>query len=230
MKTALIFGGGSKFGLALAKSLADKYHVTVITGSDPVITVPNLEIIKINWTKFGSNQINKILHQRQFSNLDLVVFNQNSSQGPNSLEFFDLSTNDIEAIYKNWLAGYRTDVMLPYFLIKRFAYAFNQDTKFCWMFSSLINKYISDPVHSHAGYRGFKITNFGIMQSFAAKNFGIYFGIDPGHMEEYHFEERAVKAKNFLIQADRFTNGQVFSIESNSYWNLLRPDPISLPN
>jgi hypothetical protein len=224
LKHALIFGGGSKLGLELSNLISDDYKLTVITGSK--VDISNATVEFVDWNTLDLATLDRILHPVLTSDdtLDLIIFNQNSKSGPSDPSFFD--HQNLTYLYNNWLYGFRSDCMLPYYVIYKLKSKIQNNTKICWMLTSLINEYIQLSLTNHASYRGIKLTNYFIMAAFAQgnkENQGIYFGIDPGHTTEETQKDKAEKINLFLKQIDKETNGQVFNIDNSNYWAPLAP-------
>lgn len=221
MNNALIFGGGSKLGLELSFLLSNHYQVTSITQSQ--FNAPNVKIEKINWSKFALRELDRVIYQTLTSdrNLDLIVFNQNSKAGPNNPDFFNPKL--LTCLYKNWIEGYRTDCMIPYYVIHKLTARIHAGTKVCWMFSSLINDYIATDIDRHASYRGMKLTNYFIMQAFSQSHPGIFFGVDPGHTTRENRKIKAPKIVNFIQSADANTSSKIYNIDKEEYWLPLVP-------
>lgn len=225
--TGLILGGGSKLGLELSTLLANKCDLTLIT-SNPT-ELENVKEIVVNWQSFGLKALNTAIYHyiRDNQKLDLIIFNQNSKQGPNTVDFFD--PDYLNCIYKDWIAGYRSDCMIPYYVVQNLSKHIHENTKICWMFSGLINQYIDSEKYDHAAYRSIKLTNYFIMNSFNAKLNSIFCGIDPGHITEENRLTKAEKIINYLDRAGHESKGKVFSIETNNFWDPLFPNAITGP-
>lgn len=221
MKKALILGGGSLLGLELSHLLSKNYELTIITSSQ--LNLPNANIININWSEFGLKKLNSAIYHyvHNEEKVDLILFNQNSKAGPNNPKFFD--ADDLTCLYKDWLKGFSSDCMIPYYVLQNLNKNIDSSTKVCWMFSSLINEFINIEKSNHASYRGFKITNYFIMQSFAENLSSLFFGIDPGHVTD---ENRIIKAQSIVDYINTVTvkdKGQVYSIENKRFWQPLAP-------
>ena len=223
----LILGGGSKLGLELSTLLSKTYDLTLIT-SNPT-KLGNVREVVVNWQSFGLKALNTAIYHfiRDNQKLDLIIFNQNSKQGPNTVDFFD--PDYLNCLYKNWISGYRSDCMISYYVVQNLAKHIHENTKICWMFSGLINEYIEVEKYNHAAYRSIKLTNYFIMNSFNAKLNSIFCGIDPGHITEENRLTKAEQIVEYLNGADHASKGKVFAIESNSFWDPSLPNAMTGP-
>ena len=171
---ALVVGGGSKFGEALADLMSNDYEVHVVTGSDTVAD----RVIKVVWHSCTLDDVIPKIDR----DYDLIIFNQNSGGGPND-HAFDLYTKPIE----HWNQANFTDMQLPYYIVRNMK--LKEDTKICWMLTSAaVDIRLRKGIPQYGGYAGLKANNYHLMYSFAHKCISNFYGLMPRN----HYEEKDV--------------------------------------
>ena len=76
MKTALLVGCGSKWGASFTKHLSNLgYQIDLISGSN--FEHPNVNLIKIDWTRFDLSKVKEVLDNSTFVN-ESINFNSSN--------------------------------------------------------------------------------------------------------------------------------------------------------
>ena len=118
MKTALLIGCGSKFGLTLLKNLLDQnWTIYSISGTSVDIQSHNLYQKIVDWDNFNVGIIEKFL--KNCPKMDLIFFNQNSSALDK--DYFTknyYSTLELWKQEKTWSQSYFVSCILPFHIIQ----------------------------------------------------------------------------------------------------------------
>jgi len=178
MKTALLIGCGSKFGLTLLHQLLDLgWQVYSVSGSD-VAYPGHLHHLTINWHTVTVADLEPFL--RTVPDVDLVLFNQNAS----ALAGANFSTDSYTTVElwrqeKTWAQSYFVSCILPFHVVHALGPRCSEKTKIAWMLSSYIYKHLDI---SNADYVGNKYQNYLIMQNFSTNHPACSFGINPDNL------------------------------------------------
>ena len=219
MKRALIFGGGSGFGAILSTGLSDcEYIVDAITSSN--FQYHNVNTIKVDWQQFNLFGLVELINQLKNNNYDLIIFNQNSGKGPCHPTDFQVATLGKFYPIREWTQGIWSDSQLSYYAVRCLSNLIQHNTKIVWLLSGVANPFIpKDNLDKWMSYRLVKMTNYYIMKTFSENHPGIFFGIDPHHIdavEDKILHGDAVIERIFV--ADSSYNGQVYNIVHNKFW------------
>lgn len=211
MKNALLFGGGSKWGATLTKTLTNnKYHVDLISSSN--IENSNVDVYSIDWNDCSEQKLNHIIDSLKTKKYDLIFFNQNSGGGPND-EFFSPG-RDFPLEY--WNSAFWVNSQLTYYAIKRLNDKITNDTKIGWMLTGLITG--KDPdFWKFAGYASVKSTNLHMMRAFAKYHPGIFFCIQPIWFPQGEEEKDANDILHTIENLNLADSGYVFN-KDGSKW------------
>jgi hypothetical protein len=178
MKTALLVGCGSKFGLTLLQQLLTAgWRVYSISGSD-VEHPGDLHHLTIDWHTVTVADLESFL--RTVPELDLIFFNQNASAlaGTN----FSVDTYKTVELWrqeKDWAQSYFVSCILPFHIVHALGSRCSDRTKVAWMLSSYIYKH---PDISNADYVGNKYQNYLIMRNFSKHHPACSFGVNPDNL------------------------------------------------
>ena len=199
---ALVTGGQSKFGEALVQALSNKNnHVYVIPRwlltHDHCATGPSTGMLnsylsstdKDEWDLMNTDKPRRPLGDDSYRTFDLVFFNHHYMPE----EF------DARSYYFNCVLC--LDILKSIKLTK--------DCKIAWMVSSGIG---AKDHPEYAPYFAFKSVNVHIMRYLAHKNSETYFGIDPGHLIEGHYE---TPAKQVVALLDKVESGNVYTLNGS---------------
>lgn len=209
MKTAVLIGCGSKFGLGLTQFLLQNdWQVYLISGSS-LPNHSNLHQLTIDWHNVTVATLEKFLKQPPA--VDLVFFNQNSSAL--SKDNFALNTYETVDLWKQektWSQSYFVSCILPFHVVHTLGNRCSADTKIGWM--------LSDYVHTHkdithADYIGNKYQNYLVMKNFAATHPSCCFGVNPDDLDnnndtEYLMQLLAFETCNIRSKVVKF-NGTI---------------------
>jgi hypothetical protein len=218
MKRALVFGGGSKFGANISLELSNRgYIVDAITSSD--LQHHNVNIIKVIWKDFDYTNLTDLLDKLKVNNYDLIIFNQNSKLGPADASLFQPGELRCPYPVTDWSRGIWTDGQLPYYVVSYLNELICSDTKVVWMLTGLINPFASLSLERHVAYRCIKMTSYYIMQAFSKNRPGIFFGIDPGHIDGVNDKiSHCASVIERIFIADHSYNGEVYNIDKDKFW------------
>jgi hypothetical protein len=219
MKRALIFGGGSRLGAILSSALSDQgYIVDVITSSD--FQYYNVNTIKVVWKTLDLNSLTILLNQLKINNYDLIIFNQNSGKGPSRLDDFQVGDLGQFCPIDEWSHSVWSDCQLSYYAVFRLKNLIQHNTKIVWLLSGVANPFIpKNNLDRWVAYRSIKLTNYYIMKAFSENNPGIFFGIDPDHIDD--IEDKVLHGNTVIeriLAADSSYNGEVYNIVHNKFW------------
>ena len=211
MKTALLIGCGSKFGLNLLRYLlAQDWTVYSISGSTIDLDCSRLHQKIVDWKSFSQADLEKFL--KTCPAVDLVFFNQNSSAlhpdyfAPNYYTTLELWKQE-----KTWNQCYFVSCILPFHIIHTLGNRCNTNTRVAWMLSS----YIYD--HSdigHADYLGNKYQNYVLMKNFAQHHPACFFGVNPDNLGTTDTEHNIRSLIDCVESAN--LNGQVIKFDGTT--------------
>ena len=178
MKTALLIGCGSKFGLTLLKQLLTAgWRVYSISGSD-VEHPGDLHHLTIDWKTVTVANLEPFL--KTVPELDLVFFNQNASALAGSNFSIDsYKTVELWRQEKIWAQSYFVSCILPFHIIHTLGQRCSKKTKVAWMLSSYIYKHRDI---SNADYVGNKYQNDLMMRNFSEHHDSCFFGVNPDNL------------------------------------------------
>lgn len=210
MKTALLFGCGSKWGAAFTKHLSDNgYQVDLITGSD--FAYSNVNTIKVNWFELSVDTIKQVVPVKSY---DLVFFNQNSGGSPN--DHYLKPGNDLDLSqwnYHNWI-----NTQMPYYVVKHLSPYNTSTTKIGWMLTGLIAGYETN-LFQYAGYATVKSSNLHIMRGLSQYNTGIFFAINPIWFPLADYDKDAKQIRTVIESLKTTDSGKSFN-KNGSEWLL----------
>lgn len=209
MKTALLFGCGSKWGAAFTKHLSNLgYQVDLVTSSD--FEYPNVNVIKINWFALDPDSIKLLLDNNK--SYDLIFFNQNSGGSVGEHYFKPGNVYDIaQWNYHNWV-----NCQLPYIVIQHLSKSITDNTKVGWMMTGLIVGHEKDKFQ-YAGYASVKSTNLHIMRGFSMSHPGIFFAINPIWFPEAEYQKDAHSIEKVIVNLTTVDSGKSFN-KDGSFW------------
>jgi NAD(P)-dependent dehydrogenase (short-subunit alcohol dehydrogenase family) len=200
---ALIVGGGSKFGEALAELASSEYEVHVISGSNTDAD----RVINIEWHSCTLDDILPHIDQ----DYDLILFNQNGAGGPNEGAFDDY-VHPIE----HWNQANFTDVQLPYYILRHI----NPKTsmKVCWMLTpSACDIRLRKYTPQWGGYCSAKASNFHLMYTFADRCEGNYYGLIPTHFGEEGIDLFASMMYNVIRNLEPEQSGKLINEHGETF-------------
>ena len=202
MKTALLVGCGSKFGLRMLKELLDNNWVIYSIAGSEILPHENLHQLIVNWSTCNQATIEKFLNG--LPELDLVFFNQNSTSLTDT-SFKSLSKLDALKLEKHWVQSYFISCILPYHIIQNTK--LSASTKVIWMLSSYI--YFHAEIR-YADYLGDKFQNYIIMKNFSQTERACFMGINPGNLDN---EINLKNILNLLEKPSLELNGKVMYVD-----------------
>ena len=209
MKKALLIGCGSKWGASFTKHLSDLgYQIDLISGSN--FEYPNVNLIKIEWTRFDLPKIKEVLDNSK--TYDLIFFNHNSGGGIN--DHFFKPGNDYNIDHWNYHTW--VNCQLPYFIIKHLSPSIIDTTKIGWMMTGLIVGSESN-LYQYAGYASVKSSNLHFMRAFSEFHPGTFFAINPGWFPEDKYLEDAHSITQVIEKITKEDSGKSFN-KDGSFW------------
>jgi len=178
VKTALLIGCGSKFGLTLLQRLLTAgWRVYSISGS-AVAHAGDLHHLTINWQTVTVAELEPFL--KTVPDLDLVFFNQNASAlAGNNFSQDSYKTVELWRQEKAWAQSYFVSCILPFHIVHTLGTRCSEKTKLAWMLSSYIYKHWDI---SNADYVGNKYQNYLTMKNFSEHHPACSFGINPDNL------------------------------------------------
>jgi len=202
-KNSLIFGGGSKFGLHLAKELHTLlYNVEIVTSSDFVDK--DFKTHKIDWLTCEILKTKKLCNS--LSNVDILIFNQNFSK------IFNLENISVEELQmwkkiKIWQQSQFINCQLPLqvcnSLLKK--NKINKNTIVIWMLSDCIK----NTKFHNLEYKLQKYTNNEVVNYVNNLGFFKCIGFNPGKLNNDNYQIKARSFCNFL-KNDALTSKNVY--------------------
>jgi len=211
MKTALLIGCGSKFGLDLLKQLLDQnWKIYSISGSQIDLASKNLTHLTIDWKTVTVANLEKFL--RDCPRLDLIFFNQNSSAlaKDNFTETY-YTTLELWKQEKTWLQSYFVSCILPFHIVHSLGNRCDTNTKISWMLSSYIYRH-SDI--GNADYIGNKYQNYVLMKNFSQHHPSCFFGINPDSLANNNTEQN-IKNLIAVVDSSDDINGTVIKFDKS---------------
>jgi hypothetical protein len=206
MKTALLIGCGSKFGLNFQKVLLEnEWTVNSISGTfiDKLDGLSNQLIV--DWRKFTIADLELFLKNQP--TIDLIFFNQNSSAlSSNSFNAGNYPKLELWKQEKSWAQAYFTSCILPFHVIHSLHNKLTAETKVAWMLSSFVYNH-SDI--NHADYIGNKYQNYLIMKNFSMCFPGCFFGINPDSLDKTNTADNIKILLRTINQPVENLNGKV---------------------
>ena len=211
-KTALIVGGGSKWGAVFTRHLAKQYSIDLITGSD--FKCKNVKTHKVNWYELNPPDIENICENLDKEKYDLIFFNQNTGGGPNDVSF----EPDNKYPLDHWYFQFWINCQLPYTIVHNLQDKINDNTKIGWMMTGLIDGKERE-LWKFAGYAATKSTNLHIMRGFADRHPGIFFAMNPLWFPEDRFQEDAIAITEAIEKLQPEDNGKALN-KDGTIWNI----------
>jgi len=210
MNKILIFGGGSKFGLELSKSFRDlDCQIEIVTSAD--IQHKDFKTHRVDWLTLDSATTEKLC--KEFSNIDIVIFNQNYSQ-INGLENIALGKIQMMKNMKHWNQGQFVNCELPLqvcnslYLKKRF----NKNAKAVWLLSDAINTSSNVSLE----YKIQKYINHEMVDYINKLNILKCIGFNPGALKESNSTTKAKILSNFLVDRSSDLKESYYSFDENN--------------
>jgi hypothetical protein len=213
---ALVVGCGSLYGKEISQQLQNNgYTVYGISGTES--QDPN--ILKINWETCGIQDFEKFL--RNLPQLDLVVFNQNSSALNNN--YVKLNSIDIIEVWKRakrWNQSHYVNCILPTHILHTLALTNKLADQTCiaWIVSRSM---FGTSQHTPVDYAGQKYQNYNTMKILSLNNSQIFIALCPGELTDKNRSNKAIKLVNFLSNATDTYSGKLFLQNENDiteYW------------
>ena len=217
MKTALLIGCGSKFGLDLLKNLLDQnWTIYSISGSIIDSQSDNLYQEIVDWKTVNVGTIEKFL--KSCPQMNLIFFNQNSS----ALEkdYFTrnyYSTLELWKQEKTWSQSYFVSCILPFHIIHSLGNRCDINTKVVWMLSTYIYSHTNI---SHADYIGNKYQNYLIMKNFSQTHPSCFIGINPDALSETGTTDNIKKLITVIDDALTNISGKVIKFDASEDENF----------
>jgi len=212
MKTALLIGCGSKFGLTLLKNLLDQnWTIYSISGTSVDIQSHNLYQKIVDWDNFNVGIIEKFL--KNCPKMDLIFFNQNSSALDK--DYFTknyYSTLELWKQEKTWSQSYFVSCILPFHIIHSLGDRCDNNTKVGWMLSTYIYNHTNI---SNADYIGNKYQNYLIMKNFSQVHPSCFIGINPDTLSETGTIDNIKKLITFIENATTVISGKVIKFDAS---------------
>ena len=176
MKTALLVGCGSKFGLNLQQKLLSLgWMVNAISGTSGTDSSSRFNQLTVDWKTVTVADLERFLKKQ--SNLDLIFFNQNSSAlSGQSFANDNYTTVELWKQQKTWAQCYFVSCILPFHIVHTLQNKCSKNTKIAWMLSSFVHSHSNI---DHADYIGNKYQNYLIMKNLSQHHDGCFFGINP---------------------------------------------------
>jgi len=213
MKTALLLGCGSKFGLDFLKILLNQgWQIYSISGSYIDLTNKNLYQQVVDWKTINVADIEKFLNT--LPEVELILFNQNSSAL--SEEYFKECYYKTLGLWKQekvWNQSYFVSCILPFHIIHSLKTKCKINTKIIWMLSSYIYKHTSI---KHPDYIGNKYQNYLIMKNFSEMHRSCFFGINPNNLNTTNTNDGLTNLIKFINDSklDEL-NGKVINFDTS---------------
>jgi hypothetical protein len=209
MKTALLIGCGSKFGLTLLESLLQQgWQVFSISGS-ALPAHDNLTQLTVDWHTVSVANMEKYL--KSLPDIDLVFCNQNASAlAAHNFGVDSYSTVELWKQEKTWAQSYFVSCILPFHIIHTLGSRCTASTKIGWMLSGYVCNH-SDV--SNADYIGNKYQNYVLMKAFSEHHPSCFFGVNPDDLNSNQDREQLLQlltddACNFRSNVVKF-NGNI---------------------
>jgi hypothetical protein len=165
----------------------------------------------VDWKTVNAADIYKIT--KALPNLDLILFNQNSSS-LNQNSFESTMSDQTLMIWKqmdHWRQSYFVSCQLPFSLIHHLQSKISTDTRVIWMLSSMIVRHQSST--EYADYIGNKYQNFLIMKNMAQNHTGCFFGIDPGDISGSDFGTKIAQFQELIKKDTNILSGLVWKFD-----------------
>jgi hypothetical protein len=203
MKTALLIGCGSKFGINFQNTLLDEgWSISSISGTASNNSVNQLTI---DWKKFTVADLEAFLKRQP--KIDLLFFNQNSSSlSADSFKSGKYSTLELWKQEISWNRSYFTSCILPFHIIHSLKNKLTPETKIAWMLSSYVHTHNDI---DHADYISNKYQNYLIMKNFSIHFPGCFFGINPDSLDKTNTENNIQTLIQTINQPIENLNGKV---------------------
>ena len=216
---ALIFGCGSKFGLALRQQLQTAgYTVWGVTGQPS----DSQQLLQVDWSTCDIADFEKFL--RKLPSLDLIIFNQNSN-GVTDTQW-KLSSTHILEIWKNskiWKQNYYVNCILPTHVLQTLSTCgkLQEHTCVSWILSLSMfrNQPTTDSSFEHIPYTppdyiGQKYQNYVSLQRLASANNQTFLGICPGALTPDNYKTKANSLIAFVQQTTSQHSGKFFIFDN----------------
>jgi hypothetical protein len=178
MKTALLIGCGSKFGLNITKELqANGYRTYSISGSEST----DADHLQIAWLTVTVADIERFL--RQVPECDIVLFNQNASALSSQQFEQHLDTVELWRLEGHWSQAHFASCVLPFHIVHTLGDRLTSTSRVAWMLSNYVHTHPSDDNFGYADYIGNKQQNYLMMRNFSLHHPSCFVGINPDVMD-----------------------------------------------
>lgn len=209
-KKILIFGGGSKFGLELAKSFASLNHeVSIVTSAGSSET--NFKTHVVDWSKLDITRVEKLC--TSFAEFDIVIFNQNYST-INNLEDISIPKLEMWKKLKQWQQGLYINCHLPLQICNSLYVnnKINDKTKVLWILSGCI----SNDSFTTLEYQTQKYINHESVRYMKRLDMVKCIGLNPGKLDENNYAIKANKLSKFLETVENNNTGTFYAFDKNN--------------
>jgi hypothetical protein len=213
MKTALLIGCGSKFGLSFQQKLLGMgWTVNAISGTSSPGSNDQLNQLVVDWKTFTVADLERFLKKQ--SSIDLILFNQNSSAlSDKSFTINSYPTVELWKQEKTWLQCYFVSCILPFHIVHTLQNKFSSETKVAWMLSSFVHSHSNI---DHADYIGNKYQNYMMMKNFSLHHPGCFFGVNPCVLDSSNYQQDIDQFIITLNQPPELLNGRVIFFDGTT--------------
>jgi len=209
-KNILIFGGGTKNKIGnmfVLKARAAGHRVVNVSHKDHGFDNPDDIVMDYNSFNDIKATANKLLEK--LDHIDIVIFNQNPSAYPFSIE--EIHGEPCEISYKNLFMGV---MVVPHMMLSKLSSIMNDGSKVVFMVSSMAWNYDID--FPTVGYPGIKsmLTHFmKKLSRFRTKKI-TYTGLHPILIQDHpnFYEELFLPIYNFILTFEDEYNGRIVEI------------------
>lgn len=210
----LYVGAGKGIGEQLSRQRGAAGHrIFHITGKNH----GGVDNLAVDWSKLRESDLQKYL--AELPKIDLLFFNQNASSL--SAASFKSGTYNIINLWKqiaHWRQSYYVSCLMPFQIIHTLADRLHEDSRVCWMLSSMVVRHDHDP--GHADYIGNKFQNYMLVKNFARNHPSCFVGLDPGNVNGADHNDKINMVQQILDRPKDQINGRVFDMtgqESDLY-------------
>jgi len=207
--TDLFIGAGKGFGEEFMQYRVSNNHDVFNITSKPAASP---KVLSIDWKTVKENELHRWL--QSLPKIDFILFNQNSSSlSENSFSQNNYGTLELWKQMAHWKQSYYVSCQLPFQIIHTLGDRLHQNSRICWMLSSMVLVHEHDP--GVADYIGNKFQNYMIMKNFANQHPSCFFGIDPGNISGIGYSEKIQILEKILSLPDEQLNGKVYCTDGS---------------